>query len=189
MNELEPILPRIAAGDLSAVQLCMHRYNGLIWSLARRLLRGVSEAEDAVQEVYVALWKNADRFDASVASEATFVAMITRRRLIDFKRRRDRRAGETTAHPLDEVDVAEPQPEQSAAEVAEEAALAARAINMLRPEQQAVLKLAVYEELSHQQIADSLHMPLGTVKTHVRRGLRRVRELLGDGDGAERPDG
>ncbi len=64
-------------------------------------------------------------------------------------------------------------------EVAEEAARAVAAIRELRPDQQAVLKLSVYEGWSHQRIAEELKMPLGTVKTHARRGLQRVREMLG----------
>jgi RNA polymerase sigma-70 factor (ECF subfamily) len=180
----QTLLERVAAGDVAAVQQCIDRYGGLIWSLARRLVLSQAEAEDAVQEVFIALWKSADRFDPSVAEEATFVAMIARRRLIDRQRRIARRNDSARSIPIDDVDVAADASNQNSVEVREEAARAADAVTQLRPEQQKVLRLAVYDGWSHQRIADHLQMPLGTVKTHVRRGLIRVRELLNRPGGA-----
>ena len=87
----ESILERIAAGDANAVQECMDLYGNLVWSLARRFTRSAAEAEDAVQEVFLDVWKSAARFDAKRASEKTFVAMIARRRLIDLLRRTEAR--------------------------------------------------------------------------------------------------
>ena len=71
----EAILNRIATGDSTAVQDCLKTYGGLVWSLARRMLRNSDDAEDVVQEIFVDIWKNAERFDASQSSETTFVAM------------------------------------------------------------------------------------------------------------------
>ena len=88
-------LQRIAAGETEAVRECMDRYGGLVWSLARRFLYSSNEAEDAVQEIFLDLWKHAGRFDPNVAAEATYVAMIARRRLIDRVRKRTR-GGNTT---------------------------------------------------------------------------------------------
>ena len=86
-----PILARIAAGDSAAVEECMVEYGGLVWSLARRLSPSNADAEDAVQEIFVELWKNASRFDSAKASEKTFIAMIAKRRLIDRLRHKNRR--------------------------------------------------------------------------------------------------
>lgn len=157
----------------------MDRYRGLVWSLARRVLGAGTDVEDAVQEVFIDLWKSAGRFQPQVASEATFVATIARRRLIDHRRRRTRQADVQAAVPVEEIDVPDDHEEGGGMEVAEEAARAVAAIRELRPDQQAVLKLSVYEGWSHQRIAEELKMPLGTVKTHARRGLQRVREMLG----------
>ena len=74
----EAILNRIANGDQDAVQECLKTYGGLVWSLARRMLRNSDDAEDAVQEIFVDIWKNAGRFDPSQSSETTFIAMIAR---------------------------------------------------------------------------------------------------------------
>lgn len=178
------LLQRVAAGEPAAVEECIDRYSGLIWSLARKLVGAHADAEDAVQEVFIDLWKSADRFDPNVASETTFVAMIARRRLIDSKRRRLRRPDQGQTIPLEDVNVPSGEQESDAAELAEEALRAATAILELRPEQQEILRLSVYEGWSHQRIADHLSVPLGTVKTHVRRGLIRVRELINGGSPA-----
>ncbi|HEY1068798.1 MAG TPA: sigma-70 family RNA polymerase sigma factor, partial [Pirellulales bacterium] len=81
------LLPRVAAGQPSAVDECLARYGGLVWSLARRHTNNTSDAEDAVQEIFIDLWRSAARFNPQAASEATFVAMIARRRLIDRRRK------------------------------------------------------------------------------------------------------
>ena len=100
----QAILNRIASGDSNAVQECLKAYGGLIWSLARRMLRDSNDAEDVVQEIFVDIWKNAEKFDPSQSSETTFVAMIARRRIIDRIRYSARRLSPDS---LDDV-LAEP---------------------------------------------------------------------------------
>ena len=85
------ILSRVASGDPTAVEQCIARYGGLVWTIARKLSPTLADAEDAVQEVFVQLWQQAKRFDPSCGSEATFVTMIARRRLIDRLRKLQRR--------------------------------------------------------------------------------------------------
>ena len=87
MSNARPVLPRIAAGDNTAVDECLQRYGGLVWSLARRRCADVQLAEDAVQNIFLHLWKVAATFDESIANETTFVAMVARRRLIDYQRK------------------------------------------------------------------------------------------------------
>ncbi len=171
------LLVRIARGDQTAVQECLARYGGMVWSLARRFLGNATEAEDAVQDIFVELWKNAQRYDSTLSSESTYVMMVARRRLIDRRRKMGRRPG-TTILPEAVVD-STPSSGQSRVELADEAAKAAAALSELRPEQQHVLKLAVYRGLTYEEIALSTGLPLGTVKTHARRGLIKLREILG----------
>lgn len=179
----QTILERIAAGDQTAVPECLKAYGGLVWSLALRMLRVREDAEDAVQEIFVDIWKNASRFDSKQASETTFVAMIARRRLIDSLRHSQRRIN---ADSLDDV-VAEPSSRSDLSmQTSVEAREAARALDQLRPEQRQVLQLSIVNGMSHQEIADATGMPLGTVKTHARRGLLQVREILGLNDSAGR---
>ena len=169
------ILRQVAAGEPGAMVACMDRFGGLVWSLARRLALGGSDADDAVQEIFIDVWKSAARFDPTIASETTFVAMIARRRLIDRGRRRQRRL-DATSLPDALQPTAEPIPD--APERNEQAGRATAALEKLRPEQQRVLQLAIYHGCSHEEIARSTGLPLGTVKTHARRGLIRLREIL-----------
>lgn len=174
----QAILNRIATGDETAVQDCLKAYGGLVWSLARRMLRNSDDAEDVVQEIFVDIWKNADRFDPSQSSETTFVAMIARRRIIDRIRYSARRISPDS---LEDV-LSEPtsRADQSL-QMSVEANEAAKALDALRPEQRQVLQLSIVHGLSHQEISDATGMPLGTVKTHARRGILQAREILGLG--------
>lgn len=142
------------------------------------MLRNSDEAEDAVQEVFVDIWKNAGRFDESQASETTFIAMIARRRIIDRIRYSTRRI---SADSLDDVLLEPFTRADKAMQMSVEANEAAEAMRKLRPEQQQVLRLSIIQGMSHQEIADATGMPIGTVKTHARRGLMQVRENLGLG--------
>lgn len=192
------LLALVAAGDSQAVRACIDRYGGLIWSLARRLALNDAEAEDAVQEVFIEIWKNAHKYDATIASETAFIAMLARRRLIDRRRRLSRQADNkalsdiVAAEAAAESWSASNSPSRSAGPdlvlAGDEAARAAEALNQLSADQQRVLRLSVYRGLSHDLISKSLSMPLGTVKTHARRGLIRLREILGaqSGDLADR---
>lgn len=173
------ILQMIARGESGATQACIDRYGGLVWSLARRLSGNDSDAEDAVQDIFLDVWKSAGRFDPTVASETTFVATIARRRLID-RRRRDGRRVDTEVL----IDATATSPSwmqedfRESAELGEDVAAARKALEQLSPEQQRVLQLSIFQGLSHERIARATQIPLGTVKTHARRGLIRIRELI-----------
>ncbi|MEM7578223.1 MAG: RNA polymerase sigma factor [Planctomycetota bacterium] len=175
----EPLLPRVAQGDARAVSQCLDRYGGLAWSIAKRLLGPGQDAEDAVQDAFIDLWKYADRFEASKAGEATFVAMIVRRRSVDRLRRRTsgvqamKSAGPFEPDTLPGVTVSD------RLEAAEEADAALRALDDLPPPRGELVKLAVCDGLTHGQLAERFNLPLGTVKSHVRRGLQAVRDALG----------
>jgi len=170
------ILQRVADGDAAAVDECLGKYGGLVWSLARRFCPRHEDAEDAVQEIFVEIWRNSGKFDPHIASEATYITMIARRRLIDRYRRSSRDLDITS---LQKEVVARDVEHERRAEVSEEAARARQYMKQLRPEEQRVLELSINRGLSQSQIAETTNLPLGTVKTHSRRGLIRLRELLG----------
>lgn len=171
-----PLLPRIANGDSTAVDECIERYGGLVWSLARRLSPTEADAEDAVQEIFLDLWKNADRFREEVAGESTFVAMLARRRLID-RIRKSRR--ELESQPIDEMTLAYAAPPQTpAVELAEEGSRATACLEHLRSDERKVLELAIFQGLPQTRIAEQIGLPLGTVKTHARRGLLQLRDCM-----------
>lgn len=166
-----PLLERVAAGDAVATRECLARYGGLVWSIARRF--EYSDAEDAVQEIFLDLWKSAGRFDPTIASETAFVAMIARRRLID--RRRSQRRRLSTEQMPEQPNFADT---ASSPETCAEASQASRALDQLRPEQRQVLVMSTAHGMSHGEIAAQTGMPLGTVKAHARRGLLSIRAAL-----------
>ena len=171
---LEPLLPRIAAGDERAVRDCVARYGALVWSLARRWSPDGSEAEDAVQEVFIDLWRTAARYDASRTSEAGWVAMIARRRLIDRARRRERLPALESIP--DDFDVASESERDLDREWRAEQARAV--LRELPPAQRRMLELSLLHGRTHDEIARETETPLGTVKSYIRRGLQRARDLL-----------
>lgn len=171
----DDILPRLAAGDPAAAEECQERYGALVWSLARRQTRVAAEAEDAVQEIFISLWKNAPRFDRAKASEAAFVTMIARRRLIDLFRRKERRPEAATVES--ELEMV-PDVKAGKIESRVEARMVVRAIKRLQPKERQALLLSVQEGMSHSEISTRMELPLGTVKTHIRRGLVQIREML-----------
>lgn len=144
-----------------------------------------NEAEDAVQEVFIELWKAAPKFDPRVASAKAFVSMIARRRIIDRGRIEMRRVRGVTA--LENVQNQPKIPPRAKPLLDDEAERLAQAIQQLKPEQQQTIRLAIGQGWSHQDIADRLGIPLGTVKTNLRRGLQRLRERIEGWDGASAP--
>lgn len=176
----ESLLHKVAAGDAGAVKELTRRYAGLVYALARRMCLSQSEVEDAVQDIFIALWQSAARYNPAIAAEDTFVAMVARRRLIDRRRKSARRRVEQGTEDFsfmasDQTPASAP---GAAAELSEDARQAAAVLQTLRPEQQQVLRLAVGQGYSHEQISGLLDLPLGTVKTHVRRGLISLRSAL-----------
>ncbi len=169
------LLERIAAGDEAAVEGVIDQYGDLVWSLARRFCGVRADAEDAVQEIFTDLWAHADRYDRTIAKEVTFVAMVARRRLIDRLRKKKRRP--------DEQEFSEEQAGKFSrvAENLEESVdvdRVAAVIAGFKEDQKRVLELSLFLGHSHSEIAEKLSMPLGTVKTHLRRGLLVIRDEL-----------
>ena len=169
------VLQRIASGEITAVSECMRTYGGLVWSLARRLSHTAADAEDATQEIFLDIWRSAGRFDPTQGSDKVFVAVIARRRLIDRLRKKSAEPPMDPVEVLETVAWADPgiQPDTSL-----EAEQALRALAQLRPEQRQVLELGLMHGLSQSEIAARLGMPLGSVKSLMRRGLMRVRETM-----------
>jgi RNA polymerase sigma factor (sigma-70 family) len=174
--EKNTILPRIAAGDETAVNDCLKRYGNLIWALAKKLTPKQEDAEDAVQEIFMEIWQNASRYDSAKASESTFITLIARRRLIDRLRKVYRRP---VVQSMEEVFETAPNVFESQITSKIQARRAVEAMKTLRDEQREMMLLNIYDGMSHGEISERLNVPLGTVKTHIRRGFKRVREIIG----------
>jgi RNA polymerase sigma factor (sigma-70 family) len=168
------LLQRVAAGDRIAVEHLIARYGGLIVTLARTFSSNPWDVEDAVQDVLLRLWQMVPRFDETAGCEATFVTMIARQRLIGRYRKGRRHPKSLSWSEKCALSTGK----SNAVDLRDEVAQISRAMETLCVERQRVLRLAFWEGLSHAEIADRLTLPLGTVKTHARRGLIRIRELL-----------
>ena len=186
LTTTQSILERVAAGDTAAVSECLDRYGDLVWSLARRYLRNATDAEDAVQDIFIDIWGSSARYDRNIASEVAFISTIARRRLIDKIRAAERRP---LMDSLDDDEGAPIDPGVPATvEDDTEVTIVERVLAEMDPEHQKVLSMSLYEGYSHSEIAERLSLPLGTVKTRVRRGLIHIREQLNistTGDPAE----
>ena len=169
----------MARGDAQALGALYDRYAAILLGLILRILHGRSEAEDVLQETFLQAWQRAGDYDASRGRPFLWLSMLARSRALDRVRAVGARgrAGERAAR--------EPQPttagDASAAVAgAEEAVRVRNALSSLPETERETLSLAYFEGLSQSEIASRTGTPLGTVKTHTRTGLRKLRDLLGD---------
>lgn len=168
------LLERVAAGDTAAVREVVDTYGGLVWSLAHRFTATRDDAEDAVQDIFVMLWRRADRYDPAKGQEATFVSILARRLLIDRWRRQ---SGKPAVAPLDNV---EPGVCEDHATLREATRVAARELARLDHDHQTALRLSIEHGRSHSEIAEITSTPIGTVKSRIRTALRRIRTAIHD---------
>ena len=169
--QVPPLLPRVAAGDEVAMRECLTRYGGLVHAIARRYFAADSDVDDVCQDVFLAVWKNAGAYDRTRSEEATFIAMLARRRVVD----RLRSPG-TRALPLPEE--ATTAPASPPLERYVDAKTAASALNECSEAQQQVVALVLGRGLSHEEAATELGIPTGTVKSHYARAIERVKRAL-----------
>lgn len=160
---------RFGSDDPAVLRAAFDLCGGAVLAYGRRLLPSNEDAEDLVQQVFVTAWRQRDRYDPTRASLLSWLLGIARYKAIDRLRLIERERRVVVGDRRRVVD--------EAGRTADRL-LVAEALSWLRPEQQQVLELAFYDDLTHQQIADKLGMPLGTVKSHARRGLQRLRRFL-----------
>ncbi|PWU19153.1 MAG: hypothetical protein C5B50_07250 [Verrucomicrobia bacterium] len=173
------LLARIAAGDLQALSGFYDQTATPLFSVALRILRDQSEAEEVIQDVFVQIWEKASTFDPVLGSAFHWALSIARHRAIDRVRSRERRSrltDELQAAGAAEVAAASA-PDRDALH-SEEAGAVRSALQSLPAEQRQSIEMAFFGGLSHPEIAEALHEPLGTIKARIRRGLLKLREVL-----------
>lgn len=169
-----------AAGDPDALRMSYDRYGALVYTFCRRTLYSSSDAEDASQQVFLIAWQRRDRFDPERGSLAGWLIGIARNIVRETQRRRARLHGrrdrlvEAARSGTDRGSMsADLDPDAIADRL-----LMADALQQLTTDQRRVIELAFYSGLTQSEIAEELDTPLGTVKSHARRGLARLRHHL-----------
>lgn len=175
----EEVFTAFKGGDNNALKIIYDRYGLLVYRLIYRMLNNSQEAEDLTQEIFLSLQERSN-YDPNRGSFYTYLMMVSRSRTIDRLRARRsqkkfwqntlKRADLISKHysinPIDTVSIEE------------RATRVKQALANLSPNQRQILELAYYEGLSQSEIAKQLNLPLGTVKTHSRRGLIKLRKNL-----------
>ncbi|MBX9470601.1 MAG: sigma-70 family RNA polymerase sigma factor [Chryseoglobus sp.] len=165
---------RFADGDETALAAIYGEWSSLVYSLALRSLGHATDAEDVTQKVFVAAWRGRERFDPERASISAWLVGITRNMVADAHQARTRERQLTAQAAAVAPDEVAPSAEVDLAD----RLLIADEIAQLDPVPRTVVHLAFYDDLTHTQIAERLDMPVGTVKSHIRRSLSRLRNRL-----------
>jgi RNA polymerase sigma-70 factor, ECF subfamily len=178
----EAVVALVARSDESALAELYDRFGRVAYGVALRVLRDEKLAEDAVQEAFLAAWRNADRFMPERAKASTWILTLVHRRAVDLVRREERRRADSLPEGV----------EHGAAESAEDNAWlrfererVQTALKRLPDQQREALELAYYGGFSQSELAERLGLPVGTIKSRMFAGLARLRELLADSGSTE----
>jgi RNA polymerase sigma-70 factor (ECF subfamily) len=166
------LISRIRTGDEDALAALHDRYASVVYSVALRVLGDTTQAEDILQEIFIQLWRNPQRFDANRGSLGAWLAVIARHRAIDQLRRR--RPETDVEDVIISVDTRLEQTTDRNMAIAKVRA----AVEHLPPEQRQPLELAFFQGLTHSEIASKTGEPLGTIKTRIRTALLALRKAL-----------
>jgi RNA polymerase sigma-70 factor (ECF subfamily) len=173
-DDLAALLRRCAQQDRAAFRALYDRQAARLHGIAMRITRQPALAADAVHETFIALWQHAGRFDPERGSAEAWLTSIARYRALDIARRRTR---EVTG--LEMPEAADPEPD-ALAQLAGRAEVAAlrHCLETLEPDRRSMVVSAFVDGLSHTELAQKLAMPLGTVKSTIRRALAALKRCL-----------
>lgn len=170
------LLRRIASGDGEALTRLFDQHSPVILGLLVRMLGGRAEAEEVLQEVFLQVWMQADRYEEGRSSPRGWILMLARSRALDRLRRRSSQqrrdeeagAGAVAVRPVGTARL----------EAAEQKSRVGAALGLLSPDQRHCIELAFFEGLTHTQIAERLQAPLGTIKSRILLGMNKLRQAL-----------
>ena len=173
------LMQRIADGDAEALRLLYDRHSAVLFAICVRIIRDRSEAEQLLIDIYTELWERGDRYDATRGKPLTYLVTLSRSRAIDRFRARKK----NSPMSLDAIESPQATSDNSPGPLentlaGERRVLVNQALRTLEPSQRQAVELAFYDGLSHSEIATKLDKPLGTIKTHIRQGLIRLRDAL-----------
>ncbi|WP_207003122.1 sigma-70 family RNA polymerase sigma factor [Trinickia mobilis] len=180
-DALTALLARVAGEDAAALRSLYDLTSSKLFGVALRILVKREWAEEALQDAFVSIWRYAGDYRESLAAPMTWMAAIVRNRALDcLRRQKTSAAGQTEwSESLDEI-LAGPDPDPAdTALLSQEARRLAICMERLDANQRQALALAYLRDQSHSEIADVLKVPLGTVKSWVRRGLEKLKTCMG----------
>ena len=174
-NVGDSLLLLIAKGDGQAMKRCIDLYGPLVWSIVCHRIRDRNDAEEACQEIFTEIWQKAGSYKPEIARETTFIGMIARRRSIDWQRKQSRLPLLTELESAPEVSSSIP-----LAGTNLDRELLWKALEQLPEKTRDLFALHFVKGMTHEEIVNETGLPLGTVKTRLRRGLIDARKLLKD---------
>ncbi len=179
----QAVVEGMAAGDERATGVLYDRHAAVMYGLALRLVTEPADAEEVVLEAFAQAWRDASRYMPHRGSVQGWLTMMVRSRALDAARARTRRARtvDAAAGDMNDAPVAmsagSPAPDQLVEDTERSTALGA-ALRTLPDPQRHAIELAFFEGLTHQEVAERLREPLGTIKTRIRLGMLKLREML-----------
>jgi RNA polymerase sigma factor (sigma-70 family) len=176
-SQLAAALARVAAGDRAALRLVYQDTSAKLFGVCLRILNDRSEAEDVLQDVYVTVWRKAAAFDPGRASPITWLVAIARNRAIDRLRSS---AMSRRMEPIESADaVSDPSPAAlERVELAQQHQRLAGCLEELEARQAAAIRTAFLDGATYEELAARMSVPLGTMKSWIRRGLLKLRACL-----------
>ena len=168
----------VAERDAGALEVLYDRYGKVAYSLARRILTDEVLAQDVVQEVFLSLWRDARRFDAGRGTLATYLLSMTHHRAVDVVRREENLRRRRTSDESLEFQPDSAPGVEAEAEAAERRSEVRAALAQLPPAQREALALAYFGGYTQREVATLVGVPLGTVKTRMAAGMRKLKEAL-----------
>lgn len=178
-SKLIEALQQVAVRDRAALHLVYDMTSAKLFGICLRICADREAAEDILQDVYIKVWKRADRFDATRASPITWLCTIARNSAIDWCR--------TTRRPTTlPQEAAEDIPDEARSadmliEIEQDRRRLFDCLDQLDQQQNASIRAAFLDGLTYAQLADRMAVPLGTMKSWIRRGMQRLKECIGDG--------
>ena len=174
------LIQRVVRGEESAMSELYDRYSGLLYTFGMRILRSQEDTSDLLQEVFLQAWNKADSYEKRKGTVYTWMVTMTRNRAIDLLRSKGyKQQSQTleisTVSPLADAGSSNP---HSRTVLREDQQLVTEALKKLTFDQQKVIALAYYEGYTQTEIANKLNIPLGTVKSRMRKGLMEMRSML-----------
>ncbi|RYH02699.1 sigma-70 family RNA polymerase sigma factor [Salipiger sp. IMCC34102] len=177
-SDIEDMIARVASGDRAAFETLYSATSAKLFGVCLRVLGNRAEAEDALQEIFVKIWRNADRYKANGLSPMTWLITVARNHAVDKIRARKTRAS-GTMDDVAEMPDASPGPEALAMATSDRTRIV-DCMDQLDPDKAGAVRRAYLEGNTYQELADHYAVPLNTVRTWLRRSLLKLRECLSD---------